>query len=86
MKIVKILVMLSIVVLVALLTVYILKVTVKNELTKSKTELVEKVKAVDFNDTAAAKSVAKTIHKFKSFKDKVKSELKDLDSTDSLKK
>jgi hypothetical protein len=65
------------------LTAFLIQRAVHNEAQKAKTELVEKLKKVDnFNDSAAAKKVAKTIHKFKSFKNKVKGELKALDSTD----
>jgi hypothetical protein len=71
---------------IVLLCLYVVKITVKNEATKAKTELIQKVKATNFNDSAAAKSVAKTIHKFTSFKNKVKRDLKDLDSTDSISK
>ena len=53
---------------------------VKMEAQRAKTELIEKT--VNFNDTAAAKVVAKTIYKFSAFKDKVKKELKTLDSAD----
>jgi len=69
------------------LAAVLIKKYVEHEATKAKTELVDKVKSVkNIDDTTAAKSVAKAIHKVTSFKDKVKSELKSLDSTDSIKK
>ena len=65
-------------------SIFIIIGIIKNEATKAKTELVEKVETVkNFNDSAAALSLAKTIHKFTSFKNKVKDELKKLDSSDS---
>jgi capsular polysaccharide biosynthesis protein len=69
-----------------LLCLYVVKITVKKEANKAKTELVEKVKSANINDSTVAKSVAKTIHKFAAFKNKVKNDLKDLDSADSVKK
>ena len=68
-----------------LLTLYIVEKTIKNEATKAKTEIIQKVKAANFNDSIAANHVAKTIHKFTSFKNKVKRDLKDLNSADTIK-
>ena len=65
------------------ITKEIIKRDIKGEAQRAKTELIEKT--VNFNDTAAAKVVATTIHKFSAFKDKVKKELKTLDSTDTAK-
>jgi len=82
----KIIDIISIVVLcisVLFLAGYFIKKTIRNEATKAKTEMIEKVKTIKIDDTTAAKSVAKTLHKFKTFKAKVKSEMKSLDSADS---
>lgn len=69
-----------------LLCLYVVKITIKKETNKAKTELVEKVKSANINDSIVAKSVAKSIHKFTSFKNKVKKDLKDLDSADTVRK
>ena len=73
------------------LTVCIIKEVIKREavqeIKKAKIEVVEKVKTVEnFNDSAAAEVLATTIHKFSSFKDKVKNKLDSLNKIDSLKK
>jgi uncharacterized membrane protein YraQ (UPF0718 family) len=68
-----------------LLAGYLIRSAIRNEAQKAKTEMVEKVKTIKIDDTSAAKSVAKSIHKFRTFKAKVKSELKSLDSADTAK-
>jgi Na+-transporting methylmalonyl-CoA/oxaloacetate decarboxylase gamma subunit len=80
-KVVGITILCSIIfLLVFFITKEIIKRDIKGEAEQVKTEFIDKT--VNFNDTAAAKVVATTIHKFSAFKDKVKKELKTLDSAD----
>jgi uncharacterized membrane protein len=85
-KIVSAIAIIVLVVAILFLAAFLIRTAVHNEAQKAKTELIEKAKKVEnFNDSAAAKNIAKTIHKFKTFKNKVKNELKTLDSTDDSK-
>lgn len=65
---------------------FFFKMAIKSEASKAKTEMIQKVKSVNFNEDSAALKVAKTIHKFTSFKSKVKGDLKALNDADSIKK
>ena len=65
----------------------VIKKAVTHEAQKAKTEMVEKVKTT-INDSTADKAAlitAKTIHGLKTFKDKIKRDLKSLDSADTAK-
>ena len=65
---------------------FFVKMAIKSEASKAKTEMIQKVKAVNFDEDSAALKVAKTIHKFTSFRSKVKGDLKTLNDADSIKK
>jgi len=56
---------------------------IHHEVTEQKREAVEKIKTIDIDKDKAAESIAKTIHSVKNFKNKVKEEVRRLDSTDT---
>lgn len=65
---------------------FFIRMAIKSEASKAKTEMIQKVKSVNFNEDSAALKVAKTIHKFTSFRLKVKGDLKTLNDADSSNK
>lgn len=65
---------------------FFVRMAIKSEASKVKTEMIQKVKSANFNEDSAALKVAKTIHKFTSFKSKVTGNLKALNDADSSKK
>jgi len=78
------LIIISILLLIGLCYFFITK-AISNEAHKAKTELIQKAKAVDFNEDSAASKVAGAIHKFSSFKNKVRNKLDSLNIADTSK-
>ena len=62
---------------------FFIRMAIKSEASKAKTEMIQKVKSVNFNEDSVALKIAKTIHKITSFRSKVKGDLDSLNDADS---